>query len=151
MKSLELLVPGGVEKLEVVLEQIAKGIHSFRVTAGEEQGELQVDESPNSNPEAEGGLHTFTTALRVDADEEERELQVNQSPDSNPRGEHILEVVGDPWLWAAYPTLDSDLGFALWGTRSWVGDEDPELDPLKEAIRSPPRKTGTEVVLGSSL
>jgi hypothetical protein len=40
MKSLELLVPGGVEKLEADLERIANGIRKL----DEEESELQVDE-----------------------------------------------------------------------------------------------------------
>ncbi|KAJ7645572.1 hypothetical protein DFH06DRAFT_589932 [Mycena polygramma] len=44
---------------------------------------------------------------------------------------HLRRLVGDPWLWTAFPTLESDLYFTLWG--AWVGEGDK--GPLMEAIR----------------
>ncbi|KAJ7134351.1 hypothetical protein C8R44DRAFT_770279 [Mycena epipterygia] len=52
------------------------------------------------------------------------------------KDERLLEFVGDPWLWTAFPTLQSDLHFALWG--SWAGDGDRKL--LMEVIRSAPQE-----------
>jgi hypothetical protein len=73
MKSLELLVPGGVEKLEADLERIANGICKL----DEEESELQVDEASAADARASrryrrplvmGGaiLRSFVYALRVD-------------------------------------------------------------------------------------
>ncbi|KAJ6466491.1 hypothetical protein C8R45DRAFT_1079695 [Mycena sanguinolenta] len=99
MKSLELLVPGGVEKLKADLERIATGIH---ISVDEEAKKLEADES-----------------LAVDS-----------------RAEHLLKLVGDPWLFNAYPTLNADLNFTLWSY--WPTDDD--IDPLLKAIRSPPQR-----------
>jgi hypothetical protein len=48
MKSLELLVPGGVEKLETDLERIANGIRKL----DEEESEHQVDEASAADARA---------------------------------------------------------------------------------------------------
>jgi len=105
MKSLELLVPGGVEKLKMDMERIADGIR-----------------------------------MSVDADENELE-----AVDTRDRAERLLKVVGDPWLWSAYPTLQSDLWFTLWTSCHWPADkEDLNTDSLIEAIRSPPQKKHTQ-------
>ena len=58
------------------------------------------------------------------------------------RAERLLEFVGDPWLCTAYPTLRSDMSFTLWSI--WEGEEDD--DPLMEAIRKAPQKTGISLV-----
>ncbi|KAF8208776.1 hypothetical protein K438DRAFT_1812863 [Mycena galopus ATCC 62051] len=92
MKSLELVVPGGVEKWEADLERIAGGI-------------------------------------RVSGVADEQDLG----------GKTLLKVVGDPWLFIAYPTLSTDLNFTLWS--SWpTDDEDLDVDQLMKAIRDPPQK-----------
>ncbi|KAJ6497675.1 hypothetical protein C8R45DRAFT_135609 [Mycena sanguinolenta] len=77
LKSLELLVPGGVEKLEADLGVIAAGIRSS----------ADVDEE--------------------DADEEkENELQADESP-ANSKDKRLLKLIGDPWLFNVYPSLDA--------------------------------------------
>ncbi|KAJ7857661.1 hypothetical protein B0H14DRAFT_686750 [Mycena olivaceomarginata] len=98
MKSLELLVPGGIEKLEADLERIANGIRKL--------------------------------------DGEESELQVDEVSAADARATRLLKDIGDPWLRAAYPTLQSDMAFTLWCSGSGGFD----VVPLKEAIRSPPQK-----------
>ncbi|KAJ7263994.1 hypothetical protein B0H12DRAFT_1102373 [Mycena haematopus] len=86
MKSLELLLPGGVEKLEERLERIATGIR----IGDEEEDELQADES-----------------FASDSDE---------SSSSDSKAERLKLAVGDPWLFIACPTLNYDLNFTLWGS-----------------------------------
>ncbi|KAJ6584690.1 hypothetical protein B0H19DRAFT_1106105 [Mycena capillaripes] len=60
-------------------------------------------------------------------------IEANGSDD---RENDLLEFIGDPWLWTAYPTLYLDLNFTL--RNAWNGDEDP--DPLMQAIRSAPQR-----------
>ncbi|KAF7351135.1 hypothetical protein MSAN_01676000 [Mycena sanguinolenta] len=79
LKSLELLVPGGVEKLEPELEVIAAGIR----TSVHEDGE--------------------------------NELQAGESL-ADSKAKRLLKLIGDPWLFNAYPTLTNDMNFTLWGT-----------------------------------
>ncbi|KAJ6497680.1 hypothetical protein C8R45DRAFT_135738 [Mycena sanguinolenta] len=84
LKSLELLVPGGVERLEADLGVIAAGIRSS----------ADVDEE--------------------DADEEkENELQADESP-ADSKDKRLFKLIGDPWLFNVYPSLAADLNFTLW-------------------------------------
>ncbi|KAJ6509044.1 hypothetical protein C8R45DRAFT_463599 [Mycena sanguinolenta] len=122
-KSLELLVPGGVEKLEADLELIAAGIHTSDDPredddTDEDDTEEEDDTGEEDNPDEED-----------DTDEEETE--------SDPRAKGLLELVGDRWLFNAYPTLVADIDFTLWC--NWPNDDD-EYPQLMRAIRRPPQK-----------
>ncbi|KAJ7234309.1 hypothetical protein B0H12DRAFT_162361 [Mycena haematopus] len=136
MKSLELLLPGGVEKLEADLERIATGIR----TGDEEEDELQAEEPSASNSDElqadESSASNSDESCAGDSDEASASGS-DESSASDSEAERLLKLaVGDPWLCKAYPTLSADLNFTLWS--NWPGDED--IAPLLKALRSPPQK-----------
>ncbi|KAJ7213725.1 hypothetical protein B0H12DRAFT_1155751 [Mycena haematopus] len=74
MKSLELLLPGGVEKLEADLERIATGIRIGDELQAHESFASDSNESPSSNAKAErlklavGDPWLFTVYPTLNAD-----------------------------------------------------------------------------------
>ncbi|KAJ6512021.1 hypothetical protein C8R47DRAFT_1064694 [Mycena vitilis] len=97
LKSLEILLPGGLEKYQEDLDRIVDGIRGLIARRGDtDKGKEDATEIAESHIKA-----------RLEVEDQ-----------------HLRQLAGDPWLWTAFPTLRSDLSFTLWG--SWAGENDDE-------------------------